>query len=95
MVEPTIEFRKRLAEALSIRNMKQIELSEKTDIPKSAISQYLSGRMIPRHSRIFLLAQTLDVDEAWLMGFNVPMERKTFIEIEESDLANLQMRRDP
>ena len=41
--EPKEKCSVRLAKALAIRGMKQSELCEKTKIPKSAISQYLSG----------------------------------------------------
>lgn len=68
---------RRICQALQIRNMKQIELSEKTGIPKSAISQYCSGAFRPKQKRLFLIAQALHVDEAWLMGLDVPMERSS------------------
>lgn len=66
----------RIAKALSVRNMKQSELCEKTKIPKSAISQYLSGAFEPKQDRLLLIAKALEVDPAWLMGFDVPMERQ-------------------
>lgn len=65
----------RICKALSIRDMKQVDLSEKTGIPKSAISQYCAGAFKPKQQRLFLIAEALDVDEAWLMGLDVPMER--------------------
>lgn len=67
----------RISKALSIRGMKQSELCEKTKIPKSAISQYVSGSFEPKQDRLFLIAQALDVDPVWLMGFDVPMENKS------------------
>ncbi len=67
----------RIATALSIRNMKQSELCERTKIPKSAISQYISGVFEPKQDRIYLIARALNVSEAWLMGYDVPMERKS------------------
>ncbi|WP_196602134.1 helix-turn-helix domain-containing protein [Pectinatus frisingensis] len=68
----------RLKQALSLRNMKQIELSERTHIGKSAISQYLSGKIVPKQDKIYLIAQVLDINEGWLMGYDVPMERETY-----------------
>ena len=65
----------RISKALAIRGMKQSELCEKTKIPKSAISQYISGTFEPKQDRLFLIAQALDVDPVWLMGFDVPMEK--------------------
>lgn len=65
----------RICKALDLRGMKQIELAERANIPKSAISQYCSGAFKPKQKRLFLIAQILNVDEAWLMGLDVPMER--------------------
>ena len=66
----------RICKALQIRGMKQVELSERTGIPKSAISQYCAGTFKPKQQRLFLIAKALCVDEAWLLGLDVPMERE-------------------
>lgn len=66
----------RIRTALDIRNMKQADLVEKTKIGKSSISTYLSGAYEPKQKNIYRIASALDVDESWLMGFDVPMERK-------------------
>lgn len=65
----------RLKEALSIRNMRPVELSEKAKMPRSAISQYLSGKVNPKQDKIFIMAGVLDVSPSWLMGLDVPMQR--------------------
>ena len=67
----------RLAEGLEIRNMKQIELSEKTGISRGAISSYLTGRWEPKQNNIYLIAKALNVNEAWLMGYDVPYQKST------------------
>ena len=64
----------RLREILSIRDIKQVEITEKTGISKGALSSYLSGRYIPKQDNIYKLAKVLDVNPAWLMGLDVPME---------------------
>ncbi len=66
----------RLATALSIRRIKQAELCAKAKIPKSSLSQYLKGDYEPKQDRIYFIAQVLSVSEAWLMGYDVPMERQ-------------------
>lgn len=68
-------FGSRLQKAMNIRNIKASELSEKANIPKSAISQYLSGLYEAKQKSIFKLANVLNVSEAWLMGLDVPMEK--------------------
>ena len=67
---------KRISKALSLRNMKQTDLCNITGIPKSAMSQYINGAFEPKQDRIFLIADALEVNEAWLMGFDVPMEKE-------------------
>lgn len=68
-------FANRLKKAMEIRNIKASELSERANIPKSAISQYLSGLYEAKQKSIFKLSNILNVSEAWLMGLDVPMER--------------------
>lgn len=65
----------RLQEALQIRDMKQVDISKATGIPKGSISQYVSGYVEPKQDRIYLLAKALNVQEAWLLGFDVEMNR--------------------
>ena len=64
----------RLRQIMSIRNVKQVEIIEKTGINKGALSSYLSGRYMPKQDNIYKLAKVLDVNPAWLMGLDVPME---------------------
>lgn len=66
----------RLKEAMKIRNMKQSELVDKTGISKGALSSYLSGNYEPKQGNIYKLAKVLHVNEAWLMGHDVPMDDK-------------------
>ena len=70
------EMKDRLRYALDLREKKAADLARDLKIPKSAISQYLSGyRTIKDSKRLFIIAEYLDVSEAWLMGFDIPMER--------------------
>lgn len=78
------EFNNRLKTAMNIKSVTQSELCEKTGIPKSAMSQYLSGNFKPKQNRTHSLAKALDVNEAWLMGYDVPMERQ----VKENDSIN-------
>ena len=63
-------FSKRLKEAMQIRGINQTELCSLTGIPKSAMSQYLSGTFKPKQQRTYLIAKALNVNEAWLMGYD-------------------------
>ncbi len=64
-------FPNRLAKAMKMRGMKQVELAEKTGINKSKISSYLSGRYKAKQDGIYALATALNINAAWLMGFDV------------------------
>ena len=74
----------RLKEIMAERNLKQIDIiklaqpySEKYNIKlnKSDISQYISGKSEPGQDKLFILGMALNVNESWLMGFDVPKER--------------------
>ena len=67
----------RIKKGMEIRGMKQADLVEHTGISKGALSSYISGRYAPKQNNIYLIARALAVDEAWLMGFDVPMEKET------------------
>jgi transcriptional regulator with XRE-family HTH domain len=69
------EFKIRLKKAMDAHNMKAVELCEKTGIPKGAVSYYLSGKSVPKADRLYLICKVLDVSEAWLLGYDVPMAR--------------------
>jgi transcriptional regulator with XRE-family HTH domain len=69
------ELKDRLKQAMAHNNMKPVELSNKTDVPKGAISYYLAGKSKPKSDRVYILSKALNVSEAWLLGYDVPMER--------------------
>lgn len=66
----------RLQEALRIREKKAVDLVRDLDIPKSAVSQYLSGKSQNMDSkRLYAICKYLDISEPWLMGYDISMER--------------------
>ena len=73
-MKPTESFQKRLEKALNFRNMKPVELHERTGISESLLSKYLSGNAIARQRKIALISETLNINPVWLMGYDVPME---------------------
>lgn len=77
-MEKTIDdFKNRFNKAIAMKNIKPVELSEETGISKSTISHYMSGYTKPKSDKLYVLAKALEVNEAWLMGYDVPMERNT------------------
>lgn len=69
------KFEERLKKAMSLNNMKQIDLANKIGVNRAIISQYLSGKYKPKHDRIYELSKVLNVSPAWLMGYDVPIDR--------------------
>jgi transcriptional regulator with XRE-family HTH domain len=90
------EFRFRLREALEKRNIKAVELSKKTNVPEGAISYYLAGKSQPKGDRLHILCVALNVSEAWMLGYDISMER-TAEQKKNDDLVKIiaQMRKDP
>ena len=86
MLEDT--FANRLKMALEYNNMKPVELANKTHINKSLISNYLSGAFKAKQDKLDIIARTLNVSEAWLMGYDVDMDREWFPDSKE-DLTNI------
>ena len=86
------DFAERLRMALNFRNMKATELSELTGINKSTISQYLSKEYEPKRDRIELFAKILNVNEAWLIGYDVPMETNNQDDLEEYELSHDELK---
>lgn len=83
MSEKIDELKNRLQFALDLREKKASDLSKDLNIPKSAISQYLSGKSQKMDSkRLYSICNYLDVSEPWMLGFDVPME-KYLLNIEE------------
>ena len=74
-MENRIPLKDRLQMALDMRNMKAADLCQKTGIPKGAVSYYLSGKSEPKADRLYIICKALDVAEAWMLGYDVPIEK--------------------
>ena len=70
---PKESFADRLRAAMEKQNMKQVDLvraaaSAGVKLGKSHVSQYVSGKTVPRTDILIFLAQTLHTDSEWLLG---------------------------
>ena len=74
IVEP---FSVRLKIAMKKMNLSAIELSRKTNINRSIISQWLKGQYKAKQDKLSILSDVLNVSEVWLMGYDVPMKKPT------------------
>lgn len=75
----------RLKQIMSEQGLRQADILEKAKpycekfglkLGRNDISQYVSGKVLPKQDKLTLLGYTLNVSEAWLMGYDVPRERE-------------------
>lgn len=76
-------FAERLARAMEDKGMKQVDIIRAAEergekLGKSHISQYVSGKTMPRDNILQLLADILDVDKEWLRGDTKMAQTRTF-----------------
>lgn len=74
----------RIKKIMNDRNLKQVDILNLCapyctkygiKLAKNDLSQYISDKVQPRQDKLSILGMGLNVSEAWLMGFDVPMER--------------------
>lgn len=74
----------RLKQIMNQRGLRQIDIinlckpyCEKFGVKmgRNDISQYISGKAVPKQKKLTVLASALEVNEAWLMGYDIPMSR--------------------
>lgn len=74
-MELVSNFSERLKIAMDIKNMRARDIVAATKISKANISNYLSGRYEPKQINVYKIARFMNVNEAWLIGFDCEMER--------------------
>lgn len=74
----------RLQQIMAERGLRQVDIVNKCQpycrqfhiaINKANISIWVKGTVEPNQDKLFVLGRALNVSEAWLMGYDVPMER--------------------
>ena len=78
----------RLKQALENSNMTNTELSENTHISLSLLSKYLSGVCEPKKNNLHAIANVLQVNPFWLLGYDVPMRDEIF-SLKEEAIRNI------
>lgn len=76
------KFYKRFTSAMKEKGLKQSEISEMTGIAPGTISNYAVGKYAPKGINLEKIAIALDVNEAWLDGYDAPKERKHSLTID-------------
>ncbi|MDE7298604.1 MAG: hypothetical protein K2N94_07215 [Lachnospiraceae bacterium] len=77
----------RLKQIMQERQLRQVDILEKCKpfckkfnikLGRNDLSQYVNGKVEPGQDKLTILGMALNVSEAWLMGFDVPIERESF-----------------
>lgn len=85
----------RLKQIMREQNLKQVDIlkacqpyCEKFNVKlaKNDLSQYVSGKVQPGQDKLTILGKALNVNEVWLMGYDVPSGKKE-LELIESTLS--------
>ena len=95
-------FSERLKKAMNDKNIKQVDIiraaqQQGLKLGKSHISQYVSGKTIPRENILSFLAEFLEVDAKWLCGRGTGTENakqpdEIFISERNMNLGGIKMR---
>lgn len=79
----------RLRYIMDTRNIRQVDILEaakpfckkyNTKLGKTDLCQYVSGKVEPGPEKLRVLSQALNVNEAWLMGYNTPKRHRLTID---------------
>ncbi len=72
----------RLHSLMQTRNLKQVDIIKLCEpyckrynvkLNKNDLSQYVNGKVEPGQFKLTVLSHALNVSEAWLMGYDIPM----------------------
>ena len=77
---------------MSERKITQSELSKRTGIRQSSISDWLNGRYEPKQDKIYLIAQALGVSPSWLLGYDETPSNQTdgyYVDSETAEYAEM------
>ena len=86
---------KRIRQLMAAKGLKQVDilnmcspycLKYNVKLAKNDLSQYINDKVQPKQDKLSVLGMALNVSEAWLMGFDVPMERQAVEVSSSSDL---------
>ena len=86
----SIHFINRLKSIMSERKITQSELSKRTGIRQSSISDWLNGCYEPKQDKIYLIAQALGVSPSWLLGYDETTSNQTdgyYVDPETAEFA--------
>lgn len=87
----------RLKEIMKENNYRQIDIINKCipycnkyniKLGRNDLSQYVNKKVEPGQEKLSILGMALGVNEAWLMGYDVPKNRTQIIHTEHKEMEN-------
>lgn len=91
-MKKTSNTAERLSQVMQEKNLKQAEVLELckpicekygVKLDSSGLSQYVTGKHLPRQNMLTVLSEALGVSEAWLMGYD--NDEPTFSALDEDE----------
>lgn len=88
----------RLKQIMKERNIRQVDILNackpfckryNVKLEKNDLSQYISGKVQPGQDKLSILGMALNVNEVWLMGYDVPSGKTELHQIERSPNCEL------
>ncbi len=82
----------RLRQIMTERGLKQVDILEackpyckkyRVQLKKNDLSQYVSGKVEPKQDKLSILGLALNVNEVWLMGYDVPAGKEELTHLEQ------------
>jgi len=70
-----ITIGRRIAEALAMRGWKQADLARRMSVQRGTISNWINEKYEPNPESLERLAEVLNVNTAWLAGYESPISR--------------------
>ena len=80
-------FAKRITELMEIKKLSKSELAAISGINKSNITRYCKGDYKAKQDVVYQIADKLEVNPAWLMGYDIEMDK---ISVSKEALATQQ-----
>lgn len=90
----------RLKHIMKERQLRQVDILEKckpfcqrfnVKLGRNDLSQYVNGKVEPGQDKLTVLGMALNVSEAWLMGYDVPMERNGTKTVKIEELPQIML----
>lgn len=72
-MEKSFTFAQRLQALIDMKGISKSEIARACGIDRSNITRYLDGEYEAKQDVIFRLSQKYGVNEAWLMGYDIPI----------------------